>query len=643
MSQNSSLFYKPEDREPEIQKKRWNIWRIIGKILRRTCMVLGAWVLFSAVFSLVMLSTFLKNSGPAPLPEDMLLYLALTEGISEKQEDAGFGELLPSPSITLKNVTDALAAAKNDDRIKAFVLNFKAGGITMAQVEELRTALDDFRESGKKAYIFSASYAETGAGLGGYYFAQGFDEIWMQPVGMISVAGFSAEIPYARGVLDKVGIAPQFLQREDYKNAMEMFTNSEPTPESIETYETILGRFETAILDGLNTERMSAERFTEISEKYGIVSDQKALELGLIDRLDYGDMLLENLRAEHMGDPKDESLKLVSIGRYLGAKDGAFPDSETAGSSLALGFLDQEDESKSAENSDEKNIALIYVTGTIMPMAANSGSAAAEDLVPAILKAARSDTIDTIILRVDSPGGSPSASESIRRALQVAKEEGKTVIVSMANVAASGGYWIAADADRIFANASTMTGSIGVVMGKFSAAELLKTVGINMSYVDTGDVSSIWSLSRPFNDAQLARMEDLIDRTYDQFLTLVSEGREMSKADVRQIAGGRVWIGTDALEVGLVDQIGGLSDALDFAARELGAEDRFDVAVEILPRPKTPVEQVLELLGQRAQISAAAQTNAKILNALSPLVQKVEAAQNPYNTMILNPELDLLR
>jgi len=249
-----------------------------------------------------------------------------------------------------------------------------------------------------------------------------------------------------------------------------------------------------------------------------------------------------------------------------------------------------------------KNVALIYVSGTIVETDGASGGAGADKISSTIYQAYMDKDIDAIILRVDSPGGSPSASETIRRSLVKAKEKGKKVIISMGPVAASGGYWIATDADKIYANAGTITGSIGVLMGKFEASALFEKYGVNWQGPQYGENADIWAVHKKFDTRANERMNVLIDSTYDGFLKRVAEGRDMTIGQARAVAKGRPWTGLQAKERNLVDEIGGLNVALDGTAQLLGATNRHDLNVIKMPRELNSVERLLELLGQEVSM-----------------------------------------
>ncbi|MEM6781143.1 MAG: signal peptide peptidase SppA [Pseudomonadota bacterium] len=623
--QGGSLFYQaPKPQKSDIRKKRWKIGSIILKAVKRACMVIGAVVLFSAFLTFITLTTAVKSTTPA-LPKEMVLVLKLEQGIVEKPDEASFADLFPVSRPTIRQVTETLDRAAKDERIKALIVNLKSGGVSLNHIQEFRAAVKRFRESGKKAYFYSSSFMDSGSTLGAYYLASSFDEIWMQPVGFLSVANFGIEVPLARGFLEKVGITPQFLQREKYKSAMESFTERELTPESRESLNETLSAFSGFIGSDIMQDRQVSKEALEAAMSKGVLDGEMALNIGLLDRLDYGDVLVSGIRDEVKGDPDDETLKLVSFRQYANAAQSTKTDT---GNPVI---------------SKKPTVALIYVTGTIVASAMNATSAAADDISPAIIEAAEDEDVKAIILRVNSPGGSPRASETIRRAVLRAKEKGKFVAVSMGDLAASGGYWVSTDADVIFANPSTLTGSIGVVMGKFDISALWNNLDVNWAAIDTGESSGLWSVNRPFSESQLAHMNTLIDGTYSAFLSRVAEGRNMSVEDVREVAQGRVWTGEMAAQNGLVDEIGGLHDTLTYIAQREGMISADNLNVVVMPKPKSRVEQILELLGGNTNIVSTFLRLDELLTTLEPVLSKIHQVQNPNAYITYDSDLEFMQ
>ncbi len=287
-------------------------------------------------------------------------------------------------------------------------------------------------------------------------------------------------------------------------------------------------------------------------------------------------MMMPEIQALATGNPEDDTVKLVKLSDYASRiKTKKHKD----GNALS-------------------SIALVNVSGSIVDSDKTGARAGATEISKAIGEAIADDSINNIVVRVNSPGGSPTASETIRRAIQKARAKGKKVIISMGPVAASGGYWIAAETDRIFASQATLTGSIGVVMGKFEASDLWQKVGINWEGPQVGANADIWSINQPFDSVALNRLNILIDETYEAFIMRVAKGRSFSPEQTREIAKGRVYTGAQALQLNLVDEIGGLENALDYAAQQIGAENRYGVLIKKFPKELNGIERFMKLLGQ---------------------------------------------
>ncbi len=575
MKNFGSLFYKPKKNEKAIKAKRWNIWAILGKAIRKTCTVIGAAVLISTLISVFLISTMAGKSAPS-LPDDMVLYFNIEEGISESQVKPTLLDPFPFMQPTLRNIIDTLEKAETDKRVRGLVVKLNGASIGIAHTQELRIAIKSFRASGKFAKVYATSYSDPMGGLSQYYLASAFDEIWMQPVGMVSTSGASMEMPFAKEALDNLGVSANFFQREEFKSAMENFTNSKISPSNKQAMQSLLNSLSSKMVVDIAAERNIKGAVLKAQIDKGILTGQEALDTKLLDRLDYGDVMLSEIRQAVTGNPNDDSVELVTLASYSQHK------------------------AKSVKKGN--NVALIYVTGTIVDSAGATGNAGADDIAGTITQAYKDDSIKAIVLRVDSPGGSPTASETIRRSLVKAKEKGKKVIVSMGPVAASGGYWISTDADMIVANAGTITGSIGVVMGKFEASELFSKLGINWQGPNFGENADIWSLHKKFDAQATQRMNVLIDDTYNSFITRVVSGRKLTPEQAKSVAKGRAWTGEQALERGLVDELGGLNDALDKTAMMLGKNNRHDLSVVKMPKELNNVERILELLGQQVSL-----------------------------------------
>ncbi|HEY8189344.1 MAG TPA: signal peptide peptidase SppA [Micavibrio sp.] len=572
-------------------------------MIRRICTFLGAVILICIATGIVISARMAEKKEP--VPDQMVLTLRLQDGLKEQSADSNiFAGIdgLSSNRLSVHEMVDTLDKASRDNRVKALAVSLESGEFGVSSVQELRAAVKRFRSSGKPAYIFSPSYAEAGIGMGAYYLASAFDQIWMQPVGSLALPGYDAEMPFALDGLKKIGVSPQFFHRKEYKTVMENVSRDSMSPENREMTTSLL----TDILSIIATD-ISADRKIDFKEVYadinqGIFTDREALDKKLVDRLDYGDVLLTELRKTVAGKPDGQDVELVAMGRY---RD----------------FIGKPDVKGLPQ------IGFVSAVGNIV--SGNGGGSiskeitAADKVSGAIMKGVADKNIKVILLRIDSPGGSPTASETIRRAVEYSVSKGKPVIVSMGGMAGSGGYWIATHATRIFATPSTLTGSIGVASGKFEASGLMDKIGINWDGVQLGKNADMWSFTGPFSESGQERMNTLIDSMYGSFISRVAEGRKLTPDQVEKIARGRVWTGHQALGLGLVDELGGLDIALDYAAKQAGAQNRDQVAIVELPRARTPFDRIFELLDIEVAMDHFAGA------AMGMLEEKVNEARMP--------------
>jgi len=584
--------------------------------VKRIAMGLGFLALFQFVVLLFLLPVIMKGPIAPPLPSAVVLYLDLDEPLSDVPAQASFADPFAPVSMTLREHVNVIRAAADDARVQGMVVRLRNAPISLTQSYELHQALDAFKDAGKFAHIYSTSYGEGVGGMGRYYFASAFDQIWMMPLGIVSVAGLNAELPYFREGLGKLGVEPQFFQRNEYKTAYESVTNREMSAQNREMMERLLDDLRVELSEGIAAHRGVAVSQFEALVDVGLLTAQEALDGGLITHADYVDVLIEDIKEATTGDRSASDELFVTFGQYAAQMD--------------------------AVKSQEK-IALIHAVGAIMPRADGgaplgaSGVAAADEIAPAILAAADDEDVAAIVLRIDSPGGSPTASESILRAIEKAKEKDKRIVVSMGAAAASGGYWIAAYADEIFVMPSTITGSIGVVGGKFSLAALWDKMGVNWERLGWGENAAVMSFNTPFSKGEAARFNVMLDAIYEAFIARVSKGRDMAPEAVEAIAGGRVWTGVRAVENGLADQIGGLQDALEFAAVESGFEGVDEVEVIVLPKPKSPFEELVMLLEGQVSLGRFMRENTHIFEAFSSVSRGAWEAQHADVLSVYDP------
>ncbi len=615
----------PNTLPPAIEKPKfqWKLLPILWLTLKRVAMTIGFVVLVNLFIAITIIPALIPKEGSAPsLPNEMVLFMTFEDGFLEMPTPATFSDPFAGSSLTVRTIVDALDRARDDGRVKGIVARMYDGNFALTQTTEVRAAIKRFRDSGKFAYIYSSSYGEGGGGFGRYYLASAFEQIWMQPLGIVSISGVQAEIPFFRDTLDKIGVRPQFFQRKDYKTAFESITARNISKENRETMQQIIDGVRGQLMSEIPAERgMSEVEFQRLVDK-GLLTAPEAEAAGLITHMDYADVLLDDIAELVTGDRESEDLELIELEQYASV---------------------MKKKSQGLLSGSKPKVALVYAVGAIMPSSDSAGVpgegiAAADEIAPAILDAAKDDAVEAIVLRIDSPGGSPSASESILRAVEKAQAEGKPVIVSMGATAASGGYWIAAYADKIYALPTTLTGSIGVVGGKFVFSELLDKVGVNMAEISWGKNSGMWSPTSTFSSSEAERFNAMLDNVYDNFINRVAKGRGMTAEEVDRVAGGRVWTGKNAMGVGLVDELGGLEDALDFAAVSIGEEGRADIRVDVYPKPKSAFEQIFELLDTQARIGQRSiEMQDKLLGVAGPVLNQLSVMENPQHYSTYEP------
>lgn len=578
-----SLFIIPKT--VAVKKTAW--WQSALRKFRFFGFLRGICTFIGVIFLLSMTSGFFAGimmGEQQPLPEQMILTLKIDDGLQEVSTGDGFFELpsFASTPLSVRDMVRALDFAATDPNVKALAISLEGGGAGVSQVQELRAAIKRFRASGKPSYVFSPSYAEAGGGMGTYYLASAFEQIWIQPVGFVDLPGINAEMPFAKAALNKVGINPEFYQRKEYKSVMESFSRESMSPENREMMQSLMQDILEGIITDVASDRNLSPEAVRLAVDQALFTDQEALKAKLVDRIDYGDVLFSEIRKDLTGDPEDENLKLYEMGQYF---HHALP----------------------GPDDDAPMVGFVHAVGNIVPNGESGGISdeiiAADRVAAAIMKGVRDKNIMAIVLRIDSPGGSPTASETIRRAVERSMAQGKPVIVSMGSMAGSGGYWIAVDADRIYALPSTLTGSIGVASGKFEVGELMRKIGVTWEGVRIGKNADLNSFTVPFSQSADERMNATVDSIYAAFTGRVEKGRNLTSAQVEEIARGRVWTGRQAVKLGLVDTLGGLDMALDYAATLAGVENRSQIHLVELPRPKTAFDRVFELLDIEVAIS----------------------------------------
>ena len=507
--------------------------------------------------------------GEDVLPERMVLTLDLRDGLAESAGGGSLAALELEPRLTLAETVLALDRARQNKNVAGLIARVDGGGLGLAQTQELRNAVARFRDAGKFAFAFSTSFGEFGPGTVGYYLATAFEEIHLQPLGTVGLTGIYLETPLLKGLFDEIGIKPSGDKRGPFKTAANMFTERTLTREHELSLQWLATSLDDQIRHGIAEGRRLSSVAVEQLIDGGPYGSNEAFHNGLVDRLSYWDQIVE--RAEDRAGSDAELLTLTSFAR-------AVP----------------------AESSADTVVALVEAVGQIQqgdsgdgPTGATMGS---DTVSMAVADAIDDKEVRAILVRIDSPGGSAVASETIGREIRRAIDMEKPVIVSMGNVAASGGYWIAMDATTIVADPGTLTGSIGVLAGKPVMDELWNKIGVNWGMVGRGDNASMWSTNTDFNRIGRERLAAFLDQTYDAFTAGVARGRGMSQEDVHEVAEGRVWTGAQAKDLGLVDELGGIARALELVRSEIGVAADDPVALRRFPARKSPLEAALELI-----------------------------------------------
>jgi len=539
-----------------------------------------------------------RRTGP------LILELDLTDGIAEGPATDPLSALLTMRRTRLQDLLEGLKRAAGDKRVRLLVVKVGGSRIGLAKVQELRAAISDFRKSGKLAVAWAESFGDFVHGNVPYYLATGFDKVYLQPSGTLGLTGIAVEQVFLRGTLEKLGIAVQSAQRYEYKSAPEQFTESGFTEASREETTRLAESITEQLVGAIAAGRgLPVERVTELLGRGPFLAPQ-ALAEGLVDGLLYRDEVYEQARKEAGPDAN-----LLYLQRYH--RTQSLNDLPRRLGSSVQGI---------APGQHERFVATVYAHGAIRHGRSGrggpSGSGMGSDTVAAALRAAATDDgARAVVLRVNSPGGSYTASDVIWREVVRLRAAGKPVVVSMGDVAASGGYFISAPADVIVVQPGTITGSIGVFMGKPVLRELFGRAGVTTDTITDGtgaERATMFSSSRPFSEAEWARINEWLDAVYADFTEKVASGRRMSAERVHELARGRVWTGADAIANGLADEVGGLSEAVAIARKRAGLPD--DSPVRVYPR-FGPLDQLRPAESSEARPAARAQLSAGTLGA----------------------------
>ena len=553
------------------------------KMSLATLVGLIAFSIISTLFSLfVLLGIATLGNSQAKLPSEGVLKIDMsTFAITEQSMEANPLDMLTNGEKLLTNVgiwdaVQAINAAAQDPAVRfIYLLPDMAMGGT-AQIEEFRAALHNFRESGKAVISFIENPTNAG-----YFLASVSDKVFMTPYEgfMNTFTGISSQMIFLKDILDKIGVNVQLIRHGKYKSAGEMFIRSSSSKENMEQNLSMVN----SIWDSWGT----------------IIASSRNISTGKLNSL------LDNLRLNSSEDFVKEGLVDEALSREeLGCKLAALYQTDNADDIKYIAFTDYVTAKKDAINLSDKKIAVIFADGNIVD-GKEKQQVAGDRFARIISKIRKDPSVGAVVLRVNSPGGSVLASEKIKAELDLLREN-VPVIASYGSYAASGGYWISANTDYIFANAATLTGSIGVFSMIPDFGNTIKNkLHVTITPVNSNRHSDMYSMMRPLDKAETAYMQASVESIYNKFTSLVSEGRGMSIQDVDNIAQGRVWTGAEALEIGLVDQIGTLEDAINYAAASIdGVTSLKDVRIECHPKPLTTIDLILESINGPSEVFA---------------------------------------
>jgi protease-4 len=527
------------------------------------------------IFMIISIATSTRDTGPRVENKSMLAFdlsTPITDAAPEVDPGDFLGEALAGEfeqPISLRDVLRSLEAAAEDDRIVGLYLYGNLDPVNspgFAALGEIRQALIEFQASGKPIIAYDLGWAERD-----YYLISVADPVVLNPSGTMEVNGFRSELTFLAGAFEQYGIGIQVVRVGRYKSAVEPLIQTERSPAEEEQTLALLadlwGEFLTTVS---STRDITASQLQTIADNQGIMLADAAQSSGLVDQLGYFEDVLPDLLELTEEDSDNETFRQISLTEYAAIE---LNDGGGTGSN---------------------QIALVYAEGEIVNGEGDFGQIGGDRLAYQIRQLRLDEDVKAIVLRVNSPGGSATASERVAHEIRLASEV-KPVIVSMGSVAASGGYFISTYADQIFASPTTITGSIGVFGVLPNFQEIGNNNGITWDVLQTAELANIDTVSRPKTEEELAVYQDLVDNLYDRFVASVAESRDISRERLEaDIAAGRVWSGSDAQSVGLVDELGGVEEAIAAAASLAELED--DWYVEEYPRTRSLEEQLLENL-----------------------------------------------
>ncbi len=537
--------------------------------------------------------------GAGRVPNRVILEADFDQGMIEYAPKDSYARILMSDRLRVRDVVEALQRASGDDRVKGLVARVGQSKMRLAQVQEVRDAVIAFRAAGKPALCYAETFGEAGPGNSSYYLATAFDAVYLQPSGDVGLTGLIYEQPFFRGTLDKLGIIPRLDGRKEYKSFRYQFTERKYLPPHREEVTRVMeSQFGQMVRGIAGSRKLSEEHVRSLIDR-GPFIGQEAVDAKLVDGLEYRDQVFDRIKDK--GGAKAEFMTLMKYRKRAG---GPYEKGTT--------------------------IALIYGVGGIERGKSGYNPAIGEiimgsdTLASAFRQAVEDKDVKAILFRIDSPGGSVVASDTIWRETVNAKKAGKPVIVSMGSTAASGGYFVAMAADKIVAQPATVTGSIGVFGGKIITTGLWNKLGVTWDEVHTSKNADAWTMTKDFTPQQRARFEEWLDRIYADFTSKVGQGRNLSQEAVEKIAKGRIWTGEDAKRLGLVDELGGFPEALRLVRKAAKLSENAPIRLKVYPEEML-LDRLADRLGYFAAEGGTESAIARVMGDLQPALRVVES------------------
>ena len=575
-------------------------------------------VLFIITLIFIAIGVASNSKTEVKIPSNGVLNMKLNYPLADKSVDDSpivfLSALDPNANIPLglNKILRAIEQAKDDEKIKGIILDLTTFSSGYAKISEIRNRLEDFKSSGKFVYAYADYYY-----FPTYYMASVADSVFINPEGEMSFTGMVGQVSFFAGALEKMGIEVQAIRSGKFKGAVESFTRKNLSPENRLQMEEYISSVFGEVLNKISDSRkISVQKLKTDADQLQMRSVNDFINAGYIDQALYRDQFYTTMKRRMCVDD-DKKVPLISEKKYA--------------------------KSLKSNGIGRDQIAVVYASGDIVGGKGDGSQIASDDMAKTLKSVRLDNKVKAVVFRIDSRGGSSLASDIIWREAKLLAEE-KPLIVSMSDVAASGGYYIATPARKILAEPTTITGSIGVFGLIPNAKKLLNDkIGVTFEYIGTGKNSDMGRIDRPLTSNQKEYIVSIIDKIYDTFLTRVADGRDMTKEDVHAVAQGRVWTGKMAKEVGLVDQLGGLEDAIDVAAEEAGLKD---YRLKELPKSKDPIIEMVakfqgnSSLGSQLQIMAKNTGFESYIHQLSDIErwgtkQSVQAIM-PYSIEIKN-------